>query len=118
MLATAIERGQFDPFWNKGKQGANHEPRNWLSSRAMVGPLLLLAAAALPQSAPAAVPEKSASVRPSLTVSARATARITVISGVKFGAAYSAVPASAQRRSASLTDYDGQVRSAELLEFQ
>jgi hypothetical protein len=41
-----------------------------------------------------------------------------VISGAKFGQGYSAVPSGAYRRSARLTDYDGQVKSAELLEFQ
>ena len=81
----------------------------------MVGTLLLLAAASLPASAPPA----PAGFHPTATPTAHATARIQIVSGVKFGEAYSAaVPASAARRSVRLTDYDGQVRSAELLEFQ
>jgi hypothetical protein len=81
---------------------------------AMVGPFIFLAAAALPQ--PAVTPAQRSAIRP--TASAHATARIRIISGVKFGPDYSTVPPSALRRSASLTDQDGQVRSAELLEFQ
>ena len=41
-----------------------------------------------------------------------------IISGVKFGQGYQAVPSGADRRAARLTDFDGQVKSAELLEFQ
>jgi hypothetical protein len=41
-----------------------------------------------------------------------------VISGVKFGADYTIEPAGAARRQALLTEADGQIRSAELLEFQ
>jgi hypothetical protein len=80
--------------------------------------MLLLAAAAMTQTTPQSPAPKANSFRPVATASAHATARITVISGVKFGEDYSDVPASARRRSADLTDYDGQVRPAELLEFQ
>ena len=45
-------------------------------------------------------------------------ARIEIISGVEFGPDHLDVPPDAHRRSARLTDYDGQTRSAELLEFQ
>ena len=80
---------------------------------AMVGPFIFLAAASLPQ---AAAPSQTSAFRP--TATAHATARIQIISGVKFGPSQTAVPPSALRRSAQLSDYDGQIRSAELLEFQ
>jgi hypothetical protein len=80
--------------------------------------MLLLAAAALTQPVAQPPAPKASSFRPATSATAHATARITIISGVKFGEAYSDIPASASRRSANLTDYDGQVRSAELLEFQ
>jgi hypothetical protein len=80
----------------------------------MIGSLLLLAASSLP----APVPSKPSDYHPTSTASAHATARIMIISGVKFGQDYTAVPASALHRAARLTDYDGQVRAAELLEFQ
>jgi hypothetical protein len=84
----------------------------------MNGPILLLAAAAMTQPVAQSPTPKASNLRPTASVSAHATARIMVISGVKFGEGYSDIPASASRRSASLTDYDGQVRTAELLEFQ
>jgi hypothetical protein len=84
----------------------------------MVGPLLLWVAAALPLSSAATPAPNSSAFHPTVTASAHATARIMVISGAKFGQGYSAVPSGAYRRSARLTDYDGQVKSAELLEFQ
>jgi hypothetical protein len=79
----------------------------------MVGPLLFLAAAI---SQP--VELSHSGFRPTATASAHATARIMVISGVKFGEDYHDATVSAHRRSATLTDYDGQSRSVELLEFQ
>lgn len=84
----------------------------------MIGPMLLLAAGALTQPVVRPVVQKPAGFHPTATVSAHATARIMVISGVKFGEGFSEFPASASRRSANLTDYDGQIRPAELLEFQ
>ena len=84
----------------------------------MVGSLLLLAAMALPQSVPAGEAPARSGFRPSAIASAHATARITVISGVKFGEGYPAMSASALRRSTHLTEYDGQEVAAELLEFQ
>ena len=84
---------------------------------AMVVPLLILAASAL--SAPSATePVRPSGFRPTTSASAHATARIQVISGVKFGQDYAARPAGADRRSTLLTDVNGQVRPAELLEFQ
>ena len=84
----------------------------------MLGPMLLLAAGALTQPVAKPVAQEPAGFRPTATVSAHATARIMVISGAKFGEGLSEIPASASRRSANLTDYDGQIRSSELLEFQ
>ena len=81
---------------------------------AMVGLLMVLAAASPPQATASHSPAPAFRA----TASARATARIQVISGAKFGPSFTEVPPSALRRSARLTDYDGQVRSAELLEFQ
>ena len=81
----------------------------------MVGTFLLLAAASLPSSAPPA----PAGFRPTATASAHATARIRIVSGVKFGEGYTAaIPAGAALRSVRLTEYDGQIKSAELVEFQ
>ena len=84
-------------------------------TRAMLASLLLASAMAL---SPPASPAGPASRQPKAQVSARATARITIISGVSFGPSYLAQPAGAARRSARLIDTDGQPRSAELLEFQ
>jgi hypothetical protein len=83
----------------------------------MVGSLILLAAA-MTQAMPASHGSGSSNFRPGSSVSAHATARIMIISGVKFGQDYSAVPPSATRRSTLLIDYNGTVSSAELLEFQ
>jgi hypothetical protein len=80
----------------------------------MVGALILLVAA----SVPTVPPPTSSRFQPRSTATAHATARIQVISGVKFGQDYHIVPPSALRRSASLTEADGQVSAAELLEFQ
>jgi hypothetical protein len=84
-------------------------------TRVMIGSLILLAATLWQ---PAAPPVRDHGFRPAATASARATARIQVISGAKFGPDYSLVPASAQRRSARLIEADGRASSAELLEFQ
>ena len=82
---------------------------------AMVGAFILLAAVT---ASPAAAPAQAPTFRPTATATAHATARIMVINGAKFGQDYAEIPASAARRSARLSDYDDQVRSAELLEFQ
>jgi hypothetical protein len=84
----------------------------------MVGSFLLLAAALASQATPEARGSSANNFRPTSTVTAHAIARITIISGVSFGPDHLSVPADAARRSALLTDYDGQVRAAELLEFQ
>ena len=87
-------------------------------TRMMVGPFLYLAALVSPLPQPAA----PAAVRPAPSRPVRATAHarasITIISGVRFGPSYAAPVAGADRRSGRLTDADGTVRPAELLEFQ
>ena len=80
----------------------------------MFGALLLLAATAAPV-APAAAQAKATVSR---RVSATATARIRIISGVRFGPNQSLGAAGADLRKAQLIDADGFARSAELLEFQ
>jgi len=80
----------------------------------MVGTLALLVVASL--STPAA--PTPAEFKPRSTATAHATARIQVISGVKFGHDHQTVPSSALLRRASLIEADGQVKPAELLEFQ
>jgi len=79
--------------------------------------MLLLAASALSVSS-GANPADPSTFRATTSVSVHATARITVISGVRFGADYTIEPAGAARRQARLIEADGQVRPAELLEFQ
>jgi len=79
---------------------------------AMVGLLIFLAAANPAHSVAAPSPA------PVAPATAQATARIRIISGVKFGPDYTQIPPNALRRSGRLIDYDGQIRSAELLEFQ
>jgi len=79
----------------------------------MVGTLALLLAASVPAPSPAA-----SHFQPRSSATAHATARIQIISGVKFGQDHQLVPPSAHRRSARLTEADGQVTSALLLEFQ
>jgi len=80
----------------------------------MVGALILLVAASVPM----ALPPTSSHFQPQSTATAHATARIQIISGVRFGQGHGLVPSSALRRSARLTEPDGQVSLAELLEFQ
>ena len=84
-------------------------------ARDMVTSLIIVAAAL---SQPVAVSPGSPSLRRTVSASAHATARIMIISGVKFGQDYTSRPAGAARRPALLADADGQVRRAELLEFQ
>lgn len=85
----------------------------------MIGPLILLAASAMATSTPASAEgDGAASFQPSSKVSARATVSIRVVSGVSFGASHDYSGNGAARRTAPVTDADGSVRSAELLEFQ
>jgi len=78
---------------------------------AMIGPILMLAALAAPQSS-------TASFQPIGGASARATASVRIVSGVRFGHGRSADAPGAIRRPARLTDRNGRSHPAELLEFQ
>jgi hypothetical protein len=80
----------------------------------MIGPLILLAASASPPSRPIVAAE----FQPVSSVTARATVSIRIVSGVSFGADYTAAAPGAVRRESQLTDAAGQTRPAELLEFQ
>ena len=84
----------------------------------MVGSLVLFLASIA--SAPAAPPaaETGATFRPTTGATATATVSIRVISGVSFGSDHVEGDAIAGRRKAQLTDAAGQMRDAELLEFQ
>jgi hypothetical protein len=88
-------------------------------TRVMIGPIFILAAmvSSGSQAAPAN-PARSSAFRPVSGATARATASIRIISGVRFGSDYSGDAAGAIRRPARLVDRDGQSLSAELLEFQ
>jgi hypothetical protein len=89
-------------------------------TRMMIGSVILLAAMVSSEAQPApANPAGSPIFRPSNAVSARATASIRIVSGVRFGPDHASDDAAgAIRRSARLIDRDGQAQSAELLEFQ
>ena len=85
----------------------------------MVGPLILLAASVAPLSPP--VPAGGGVVdgfRPSSAVTARATASVRIVSGVRFGPGKREKIAGGQRRRVQLTDAQGANDDAELLEFQ
>ena len=85
----------------------------------MIGSLLFLAATYSPAPRPAE-PAKihMAKFAPTSGATARATASVRIVSGVRFGAGRSVDAAGAILRPTSLTDQDGQQRSAKLLEFQ
>ena len=85
----------------------------------MFGPLALLAASALPAPAsPSATGERASGTIYRQAATARATASVTIISGIRFGADQPAQASGADRREARLTEADGQVTLAKLLEFQ
>ena len=79
----------------------------------MLGPILLLAAMASPQSQ-----ARAQSFQPIGGATVRGTASVRIVSGVRFGHGRSAEAPGAVRRPAWLTDGNGQPRAAELLEFQ
>jgi hypothetical protein len=83
----------------------------------MLASLVLFLASIAPASAapPAA---KSADFRPASGATATATVSIRIISGVRFGPNHSDGDGIAARRKARLPDAAGQLRDAELLEFQ
>ena len=85
----------------------------------MVGPLILLAASVAPLSP--TVPAGGGAVggfRPSSAVTARATASVRIVSGVRFGPGKRVETAGGQRRQVQLSDVQGVTQDAELLEFQ
>jgi hypothetical protein len=84
----------------------------------MMGSLVLFLASIAP--APTA-PQSATTVptyRPTAAASATATVTIKVISGVRFGSSNVEGDRTASRRKAQLTDAAGQLRDAEILEFQ
>ena len=86
---------------------------------AMIGPLLLLAAAYSPHlPPPAAAPGHAPKFVPTSTVAARARASVRILAGISFGPGYAAETPGAMLRSARLIDQAGQPMPAKLLEFQ
>jgi len=85
----------------------------------MIGPLLLFAAAVSPALRPAE-PANVHAVKfvPTSSVTARASASVRIISGVRFGPGRSIEAPGAMVRASALIDQDGQRRPAKLLEFQ
>jgi len=86
----------------------------------MSGSVLFLAAAIMSGSGPALrAPAQASNFQPTSGVTARATASVRIISGVRFGGdRYLAAPVEATRRPISLIEKGGRVVPAELLEFQ
>jgi hypothetical protein len=85
-------------------------------ARMMVGLFLLFATSV---SSPVAPVSPAAAERPAIvSATARSTATIRIISGVRFGPSHTANVAGATRRKGQLIDADGRFRPAELLEFQ
>lgn len=87
-------------------------------SRIMVGSLFLFLASATSVSAATPAAEHAPAFRPTASATATATVSIRVISGVRVGSDYVADDPAGSRRKARLTDAAGQLRDAELLEFQ
>jgi hypothetical protein len=84
----------------------------------MIAPLLLAAvihSTGVPAEQPSASISKFAPVS---GASARATASVRIVSGASFGPERSVSMPGALRRTAQISDPNGQLRSAELLEFQ
>jgi hypothetical protein len=85
----------------------------------MFGPVLLVAALVSPEIRPSApAPAAIATFRPSGGATARATASVRIVSGVRFGPGKSALAPGAHRRTIHLADQGGVVHPLELLEFQ
>jgi len=88
-------------------------------TRVMIGPMILFAAVVSSGGQPAlAVLTRSSAFQPVSGATARATASVRIVSGVKFGPSHSGDVSNAIRRPARLTDQAGQAQPAELLEFQ
>lgn len=88
-------------------------------ARAMLGPFLLVAASISPAQ-PALPPARqgAASFHPASGVTAHATVSIRIVSGVRFGDGQLGEASPGARRTAEISEPDGTVRAAELLEFQ
>lgn len=88
-------------------------------SPGMLGPFLLVAAAIAPAH-PALPPARqgAGSFRPASSVTAHATVSIRIVSGVRFGEGQLGEASPGSRRTAEISEPDGTVRPAELLEFQ
>jgi len=85
----------------------------------MFGSLILLAASFSPHARPAPPAVAHSPVfQPSNGVTARAGISVRIISGVKFGAERGSASLGGSRRATQLTDGEGLLRAAELLEFQ
>lgn len=84
----------------------------------MVGPLVLLMASIASNAPAPKVSENAPSFRPVGGATATATVSIRIVSGVRFGSDHREGDSIASRRKARLTDAAGQLRDAELLEFQ
>lgn len=84
----------------------------------MFGTLILLAASVSASHPVSPVRNDAANFRALSGVSARATVSIRIMSGVKFGPDTLSGAEGATRRQSQIVDATGQMRSAELLEFQ
>ena len=85
----------------------------------MIGPLILLVAAASLQNQPVSPAAAHASgFQPSKAVSVQTSVRIHIISGASFGASYVGKPSTGVKRTVQLTGLDGSAHPAEILEFQ
>ena len=85
----------------------------------MIGPLILLVAAASLPSQPAPPAGSPASgFQPSKAVSVQTSVRIHIISGASFGASYADKPSPGVKRTIELIGRDGSSHPAEILEFQ
>jgi len=84
----------------------------------MLASLVLFMASVASASVTLPSAENRPAFRPSSGASATATVSIRVISGVRFGSGHVEGDRSASRRKSQLTDAAGQLRDAEILEFQ
>jgi hypothetical protein len=83
------------------------------------GPVLLLAALVSPEiRPPAPAPTAIAKFRPTGGATARATASVRIVSGVRVSRDNSALAPGAHRRTIYLAEQGGIVQLVEILEFQ
>ena len=64
------------------------------------------------------VSRQAVSFQPGSGATARATVKIRVVSGVRFGSGQLEAPSTALRRAVEISEADGTVRPAQLVEFQ